>query len=139
MSIGAKIRQVRHLKGVKQEELATCLNISQGTLSKIENDSLPISAINLIKVAEFMKTPLNEFLPEGVFHMMQIRDENEVNQANDKIFSLETRIKDFEEWIKDLKSFNLELKEKIINQNIIINDYKREFKIFSDHLQHTVH
>lgn len=137
MSIGAKIRQIRYLKGIKQEELARCLKISQGTLSKIENDSFSISAINLIKTAEFMKTPLNEFLPEGTFSTMQMENENEVNHANDKIVFLETRINDLQEWIKDLKYLNSELRDNISNKHKDIKDMKREFQLYSNYvIQH---
>lgn len=78
MGIGTKIRQIRHSKNIKQEELAYHLDMSQGTLSKIENEKLDISAVDLIKVADYTQTPINSLTSNSV----QDGVENNENSTN---------------------------------------------------------
>jgi transcriptional regulator with XRE-family HTH domain len=127
MSIGSKIRQVRTIKNIKQEDLARHLNMGQSTLSKIESDSTPISAEDLLKIADYTQTPLTQFLPDG----LSINVQNNHDNANgvyisqtDKTDLLLKRLADLEEWIKDLKAHNIELKEKITRRDNKIENLK---------------
>jgi transcriptional regulator with XRE-family HTH domain len=131
MSLGLKIRQIRNAKGIKQEELASCLGVSQGTLSKMENDTSPILALDLKKIADYLQVPFNEFLLLRQHDIGSINSDI-VTPAKEhayvgKISLLEKRIFDLEEWIKDLRTHNSQLREALLasNQKIEIIEERR--------------
>ncbi|MCF2498800.1 helix-turn-helix domain-containing protein [Dyadobacter chenhuakuii] len=49
-----KIRAVRMMKGIKQSELASFLNVRQQSISKLENDKTNISVELAEKVANYL-------------------------------------------------------------------------------------
>ncbi|MCF2491537.1 helix-turn-helix domain-containing protein [Dyadobacter sp. CY347] len=53
-SFGEKIRAVRMMKGIKQSELASFLNVKQQSISKLENGRINISAELANKVASYL-------------------------------------------------------------------------------------
>jgi len=120
MSIGANIRQIRQDKNIKQENLANHLKIAQGTLSKIENDSLEISVNDLIKICTYIDTPISRLLP----NWDQINAKTNCDILSED-FTLK-RIKDLEEWVNDLKIRNLELQEKVRRRDEKIERLKIE-------------
>lgn len=141
MNIGSKIRKARLEKQIKQEDLARHLKMGQGTLSKIESDSLSISVEDLLRVASYTEMPINHFLPEG--KVVETNHNPSIgtfhNQSDKDYFQLlHTRISDLEEWIKDLKSLNSELKEKISHRDNDMKDMKREFEIYSNYIVHNI-
>lgn len=127
MSIGSKIRQVRTIKNIKQEDLARHLNMGQSALSKIESDSTPISAEDLLKIADYTQTPLSQLIPDSVTISLQNNHDNAngvyISQS-DKNELLLKRLADLIEWIKDLKAHNTELKEKITRRDTKIENLK---------------
>lgn len=124
MNIGDKIRHARLSKNIKQEELAVHLHISQGTLSKIENNTLSISVEEILKVASYTKTPINVFFPEEVQFSPPQAIVNVDQRDNTTI--LQRHLHDLEEWNKDLKTRNMELQEKIIRKDAKIESLKSQ-------------
>lgn len=61
MHIGRNICKVRELLNVKQEQLATILNISQQTISKIEQTET-LNSQALGKIADALKVPASVIL-----------------------------------------------------------------------------
>jgi len=53
-TFGEKIRAVRMMKGIKQSELATFLNVKQQSVSKLENNKINISDDIADKVANYL-------------------------------------------------------------------------------------
>jgi len=49
---GAKIRMIRDLRGYSQESIATKLNITQASYSRIENNQIKIDVVLLEKLAK---------------------------------------------------------------------------------------
>jgi len=136
MSIGNKIRQIRQDKHIKQEDLAQHLNMSQGTLSKIENDSLSITAIDLLKIAAYTNISINKLLPNGV----QLDLQNSHDNANGIFIThaqkdelLQKKIADLEDLVKDLKIRNLELQEKVQRKDAKIERLKTQITEAKEH------
>jgi transcriptional regulator with XRE-family HTH domain len=63
--IGEKIRLIRISKGYSQEYMAFMLNISQGTYSKLEKDSIEITIQRLLSIAEILEVNITELLPDS--------------------------------------------------------------------------
>ena len=53
-SFGEKIRAVRMMKGIKQSELASFLNVKQQSISKLENGRINISGELANKVSNYL-------------------------------------------------------------------------------------
>jgi transcriptional regulator with XRE-family HTH domain len=66
LQIGNKIKSKRIEKGIKQEALANDLNISQASLSRIENGKEEVGINTLLKLSEILKTPINYFTTDPV-------------------------------------------------------------------------
>jgi|GEM_PF-2289676 len=117
MSIGDKIRQARQEKHIKQEELANHLEIGQGTLSKIENDVLPVSATDLLRIASYTNTPIDKLLPDDAQINIQNSNNAVLINQDQYIDILNKRLVDLEEWVKDLRDRNNELFENVKFKN----------------------
>ena len=68
--VGLMIRKVRRKLGLTQEQLAAqCqvrgLNLSRGTLAKIEARLRFVKACELFVIAKVLKLPMEHFYPEG--------------------------------------------------------------------------
>lgn len=127
MSFGNKIRQARHDKNIKQQNLAKHLNITQGTLSKIENDNLCISADDLLKVAAYTKTPVLKLLPDNVQTELQNDYANIISTHDQKDQAFHKRIIELEDLVTDLKSRNQELQDKIKRRDLKIEELKMKY------------
>lgn len=66
MKIGSNIRKIRMSLGIKQEELAFALNVSQSYLSKIETNRSKIYVDDLLKIAAYTNKPVGVFFSEQV-------------------------------------------------------------------------
>ena len=82
MNLGLIIRKIRQEKGIKQEELANSLNISQGTLSKIENGEMKIDFYTVINIITYTKTSITYFLPTELLLNLQIENPNIIDELN---------------------------------------------------------
>ena len=63
--IREKIRLIRISKGYSQEYMAFMLNISRGTYSKLEKDSIEITIQRLFSIAKILKVNITELLPDS--------------------------------------------------------------------------
>lgn len=61
MDIGSKIRSLRVLKGLTQEELADRCELSKGFISQLENDVTSPSIATLMDILQCLGTDLREF------------------------------------------------------------------------------
>lgn len=67
--VGAHLRRIRTGQGMTQEDLAArCqvqgLNLSRGTLAKIEAQVRLLKACELFIIAKILKVPMEQFYPE---------------------------------------------------------------------------
>lgn len=59
--IGEKIRQLRVLGGLSQENVAEEIGMTHGNYGKIERGEIDISSTHLIKLAKVLKVSVNDF------------------------------------------------------------------------------
>ena len=62
MKTHSKIRQLRDIKGYSQEYMASKLDISQNTYSRIENGIISLSMDRLHKIANILNTEVHQIL-----------------------------------------------------------------------------
>ena len=62
MSIGAKLKELRILKGLTQEELADRAELSKGFISQVERDLTSPSIATLMDILQCLGTTIGEFL-----------------------------------------------------------------------------
>ena len=65
MKIGAKIRELRILKGLTQEELADRAELSKGFISQVERDLTSPSIATLMDILQCLGTTIGEFFNEA--------------------------------------------------------------------------
>lgn len=76
-SVGFKIKRLRERKNISQEELAYKLEVSQGTLSKMENGMVErIDFSFMQKVCDYFEVDSNYFLEDQI---IQNNTENKVS------------------------------------------------------------
>ena len=117
MTLGKKLFQFRAEKGLKQEQVAYDLEVSQSTYSDWENDLLKPRKENLLKLANYFNVDIKE-LVEEIFNINIQNDVNAialVNSPNSKINSTDAIIK-----IADSIEKLVFLIEKLTDKNNII-------------------
>lgn len=62
MSIGSKLKALRILKGLTQEELADRAELSKGFISQLERDLTSPSIATLMDILQCLGTTIGEFL-----------------------------------------------------------------------------
>ena len=65
MDIGAKLKELRVLKGLTQEELADRAELSKGFISQVERDLTSPSIATLMDILQCLGTTLGEFFNES--------------------------------------------------------------------------
>ena len=60
LTIGNRIAEIRRSKKVKQQELADEIGIQRTSLSQIENGLYAPSSETMIKISDYLETPLGE-------------------------------------------------------------------------------
>lgn len=64
MEIGSKLKELRILKGLTQEELADRAELSKGFISQLERDLTSPSIATLLDILQCLGTSVNEFFNE---------------------------------------------------------------------------
>lgn len=64
MSIGSKLKALRILKGLTQEELADRAELSKGFISQLERDLTSPSIATLMDILQCLGTTIGEFFAE---------------------------------------------------------------------------
>ena len=82
MSIGFKIKKIREEKKLSQPELAHILDISQSTLSRIENRRLSkdIDFTLMDKICKFFEVDFSYFLDNGVINNFETAQNNNISR-----------------------------------------------------------
>lgn len=84
-SIGAKIRHLRRMRGMTQEELAEYLLVNKATISMYEHDAIDIKSSVIIELADVLRTRPGYFLEEP----------NNTSEAVDAIVNIKGIVDDF--------------------------------------------
>lgn len=92
MNIGGKIRELRIMKGLTQEELAARAELSKGFISQLENDLTSPSIATLIDILTCLGTDLKEFFSD-------FEDNQVVFKKEDYFEKEDTDLKNTIRWI----------------------------------------
>lgn len=92
MSIGAKLKELRVLKGLTQEELAGRAELSKGFISQLERDLTSPSIATLMDILQCLGTSIGEFFNETP-------EEQIVFGKNDYFEKHDTDLKNEIKWI----------------------------------------
>ena len=92
MSIGAKLKELRILKGLTQEELADRAELSKGFISQVERDLTSPSIATLMDILQCLGTTIGEFFAETA-------DEQIVFGKNDFFIKEDGELKNTVKWI----------------------------------------
>jgi len=112
-SIGEKIRFLRAISKLSQENVANEMKISVGYYSKLERDIIDLPYSRLEQLASVFKLSVVELLSVG--EDVSINDFNKPN-SYPVIKTLQERIKELEKEVNYLKEINALLRERINNE-----------------------
>ena len=93
MDIGKKIKELRVLTGLTQEELADRAELSKGFISQLERNLTSPSIATLIDILQCLGTNLNEFFSDDR------KDEQIVFKSTDYFEKVDPELKNKIEWI----------------------------------------
>ena len=92
MNIGGKIKELRIMKGLTQEELADRSELSKGFISQLERNITSPSIATLIDILTCLGTDLKEFFSDSA-------DDQVVFKKTDYFEKVDTELKNKIEWI----------------------------------------
>ncbi len=92
MNIGGKIKELRVLKGLTQEELADRAELSKGFISQLERNHTSPSIATLIDILQCLGTDLKEFFSDSA-------DNQVVFKKSDYFVKEDSELKNSVEWI----------------------------------------
>ncbi len=92
MNIGQKIKELRVLKGLTQEELADRAELSKGFISQLERDLTSPSITTLVDILQCLGSDLKDFFNDTV-------EEQIVFSDNDYFEKVDDELKNKIEWI----------------------------------------
>lgn len=92
MDIGSKLKELRVLKGLTQEELADRAELSKGFISQVERDLTSPSIATLMDILQCLGTSIGEFFYE-------IPEEQIVFGKNDYFEKYDAELKNVIKWI----------------------------------------
>lgn len=120
MKIGNRLMEERKKREVNQTDMADLLGITTPTYSRLERNETSIDINQVVRFAEILEIPIQEFLPDNIvlhntnshnkesqgglmfgniynynYSNKELQQENKM--LNDKVSLLEARIKDLEE------------------------------------------
>lgn len=81
-SVGLKIKKLREEKGITQEFLASCLEITQSNYGRLEKDDSRLTIPKLLKIAAVLEAPASYFLGESSSRIIQQSNNDTANAYN---------------------------------------------------------
>lgn len=117
MSLGTKLREMRHEKNLSQTQVAVELDVSQTAYGKWESDQTKPGIDNLLKISEFYGIDIYDLLDskEGNHNFNNTYDNSNVNNAVETVnyYLSDKLIEQYEARIKDLQENNKQLQEQL--------------------------
>jgi transcriptional regulator with XRE-family HTH domain len=89
MKIGERIRNLRQLSNLTQEELAERAGLTKGFISQIERDQTSISLDSLVKMLEALDENISDFFQEASQEKIAYREKDRVVIEKEKIEKFE--------------------------------------------------
>lgn len=121
MRIGANIRKWRNIKDVKQKELASCLKISEASVSNLENDLTDITLSQLENISIALDVPLEKLFSDPQMTLSEkyntsAEKDKHANMVMDKDFaySIIHTIEKKDEQLKTVMDNMIETMKKLV-------------------------
>lgn len=111
MNFGRKFKYFRRKKGLSQKEIAHHINVSQKTLSNIENDKYDIRLKNFIKLSMKMGFDPCDFIKDPSSYLKKPTNQEESFYI--KTIYLKKEVEHYKTLIKNKNEIILLLKEKL--------------------------
>ena len=111
--VGLRIKKIREEKGITQEFLAHCLEITQSNYGRLEKDDSRLTVPKLMKIAEALEVSVSYLLGESASKIIQ-----QSNHETANAYNVETIInadKDHINTLRDEINFLRRLLEEKIN------------------------
>jgi transcriptional regulator with XRE-family HTH domain len=89
MKIGERIRNLRQLSNLTQEELAERANLTKGFISQIERDLTSISLDSLIQILGALDENISDFFQETTQEQIIYREKDRVGIEKERIHKFE--------------------------------------------------
>jgi transcriptional regulator with XRE-family HTH domain len=89
MKIGERIRNLRQLSNLTQEELAERANLTKGFISQIERDLTSISLDSLIQILDALDEDVSEFFKDASEEKIVYREKDRVTIEKERIQKFE--------------------------------------------------
>jgi transcriptional regulator with XRE-family HTH domain len=89
MKIGERIRDLRQLSNLTQEELAERANLTKGFISQIERDLTSISLDSLIQILEALDENISDFFQETTQEKIIYQEKDRVGIEKERIHKFE--------------------------------------------------
>ncbi len=133
--IGNKIKSKRVEKGIKQDDLANELKISQASLSRIENGKEEAGINTLLNISKILETPINYFTSDpvninqqhanfensnGVYISQQLESNEYKDICKQKDFIIDTLQKEIQKLNERIERRNKKTEELTIRLNNLI-------------------
>ena len=100
MDIGLKLKELRILKGLTQEELADRAELSKGFISQLERNLTSPSIATLMDILQCLGTSLKDFFNDA-------GDEQIVFTQKDYFEKIDAELQNKIEWLMELKCWLL--------------------------------
>jgi transcriptional regulator with XRE-family HTH domain len=85
MKIGERIKNLRQMSNLTQEELAARANLTKGFISQVERDLTSISLDSLVQILEAMDENISDFFRETSQEKMVYREKDRVPIEKERI------------------------------------------------------
>ena len=89
MKIGERIKNLRQMSSLTQEELAARANLTKGFISQVERDLTSISLDSLVQILEALDENISDFFRETSQEKMVYREKDRVPIEKERIESFE--------------------------------------------------
>jgi transcriptional regulator with XRE-family HTH domain len=96
--VGTRIRKTRKEKGITQEFIAQCLEITQSNYGRLEKDDSRLTVPKLVKIAEVLEVSVSFLLGESATRII-----NQTNNETANAYNVETIINAYRDHIQTLK------------------------------------
>src|SRR5512136_1714007 len=94
MKIGERIKNLRQLSNLTQEELAERANLTKGFISQIERDLTSISLDSLVQILDALDENISDFFKEASQEKIVYREKDRVAIEKKKIEKFELLVRD---------------------------------------------
>jgi transcriptional regulator with XRE-family HTH domain len=106
--IGRKIKMLRESKNYTQEYMASNLNISQNTYSRIENENVKISTDRLKEIASLLEVPSEYLISDQSPSLTFNNNNNKIDKFYGHVSNLSEGEKDI--WLITIKQLENQIK-----------------------------